>query len=77
MSKHEIIWDDPDPEPELSAIAEWERKKRNFELYGGCAGWASYDGPCGATDCPRCNPHSQKEDEEEEDETATREDEPE
>ena len=23
---------------------------------GGCAGWASWRGPCGATDCPTCYP---------------------
>lgn len=24
--------------------------------HGGCGGWSSYDGPCGATDCSNCHP---------------------
>jgi len=33
----------------------------------GCRGWAAYDGPCGATDCPTCYPGSwdSRDDEEE------------
>jgi len=34
----------------------------------GCGGWAAYDGPCGALDCPSCYPGSwdSHDDEEEE-----------
>ena len=43
--KHTDYRDDYDADPEPRKPA-------------GCRGWASYDGPCGATDCPSCYPGS-------------------
>ena len=39
--------------------------------YGGCGGWSSYDGPCGATDCSSCHPEGEGGSEEKTTETRT------
>lgn len=34
----------------------WETEHRPRRRISGCRGWAAYDGPCGALDCPTCHP---------------------
>ena len=35
------------------------RRARPRRRPRGCGGWAAYDGPCGAPDCPTCHPEWQ------------------
>lgn len=56
------LYYDDDPIPDRFDDCD-EPKRRTPR---GCGGFASYHGPCGATDCPTCYPGSWDRDEEEE-----------
>ncbi len=50
---------DPGPQTEADDMrAEFAtlRRVQRQDLGRYCDGWASYDGPCGATDCESCHP---------------------
>ena len=57
------LYYDDDPIPDRFDARDEYRRRRTPR---GCGGFASYDGPCGATDCPSCYPGSWDRDEEEE-----------